>query len=110
MYGDVVLGVRADGDDGDCPFSAALERRKKQRGVELDTELDAQDLEALVREFQELVLTHTGQPFPQDPRAQLWGAIAAVFESWNNDRARSYREMNKIPSSWGTAVTVMAMV
>jgi len=63
-----------------------------------------------VREFQEIVVEHTGKPFPQDPTDQLWGAVAAVFRSWDNVRARRYRKIHEIPESWGTAVNVQAMV
>ncbi len=110
MYGDVVLGVRAEGDHAESPFGAALDRAKRERGVELDTALEPADLEALCGHYRELVLRHTGAPFPDDPRAQLWGAIAAVFRSWDNERARSYRALNHIPDQDGTAVTVQAMV
>ncbi len=104
MYGDVVLGVEMES------FKNRLEALKDEKGVELDTELDADDLAGLVREYLEVVEEHTGRPFPQDPHQQLWGAIAAVFRSWENDRAKTYRKLNGIPSSWGTAVNVQAMV
>jgi len=110
MYGDVVLGVRgADGED-ECPFHAALDAKKRAVGARADTDLSAADLEELVGVFKGLVRAHTGREFPQDPTEQLWGAIAAVFRSWNNDRAVAYRQMNRIPTSWGTAVSVVAMV
>ncbi len=104
MYGDVVLGVPAE------RFEARLEAVKEERDAELDTGLDAAALEALVGEYRELVEEHTGQPFPQDPHEQLWGAIAAVFRSWGNPRAVTYRRLHAIPESWGTAVNVQAMV
>ena len=104
MYGDVVLEVPHD------RFEDSLEALKQARGVELDTELTGLDWRALVRDFLEIVEEHTGQPFPQDPYEQLWGAVGAVFRSWNNDRAQSYRRLNHIDSSWGTAVNVQAMV
>ncbi len=104
MYGDVVLGVEMES------FKNRLEALKEERGVDLDTDLTADDLRGLVREYLEVVEEHTGKPFPQDPHEQLWGAVAAVFRSWENDRAITYRKLNGIPSSWGTAVNVQAMV
>jgi len=104
MYADVVLGVEMES------FKSRLEALKDEKGVELDTDLKADDLEGLVREYLEVVEEHTGRPFPQDPHQQLWGAIAAVFRSWENNRAITYRKLNGIPSSWGTAVNVQAMV
>ncbi|WP_419192441.1 pyruvate, phosphate dikinase [Engelhardtia mirabilis] len=110
MYSDVVLGVGAvDGELHD-PFTMALEALKNRVGVEEDTELSAADLERLVGEFKRIVFDRTGEPFPDDPQEQLWGAIEAVFRSWNNDRAIAYRQMEGISSSWGTAVSVVAMV
>ena len=110
MYADVVLGVRADRGDGISPFARALEAKKRERRVRLDTELSAEDLGELVARCKEIVLRATGRPFPADPAEQLWGAIAAVFRSWGNERAIAYRAMNHIPSDWGTAVNVLAMV
>jgi pyruvate,orthophosphate dikinase len=104
MYGDVVLGVHMES------FKNRLEALKDEKDVELDTQLTADDLKGLVREYLEVVQEHTGRPFPQDPHEQLWGAIAAVFRSWENDRANTYRKLNGIPASWGTAVNVQAMV
>ncbi len=104
MYGDVVLGVEMES------FKNRLEALKEDRGVDLDTDLDADDLRGLVRDYLEVVEEHTGRAFPQDPHEQLWGAIAAVFRSWENDRAVTYRRLNGIPSAWGTAVNVQAMV
>jgi pyruvate,orthophosphate dikinase len=108
MYADVVLGLKAVHADV-SPFSAALDELKRERGVREDTQLCADDLRELVRRFKALVAEH-GHSFPDDPREQLWGAIGAVFGSWMNDRAVAYREMHAIPSSWGTAVSVCAMV
>ncbi|MBL8804920.1 MAG: pyruvate, phosphate dikinase [Planctomycetes bacterium] len=108
MYADVVLGLKAVHADV-SPFSAALDELKRERGVREDTQLTADDLRELVRRFKALVAEH-GHSFPDDPREQLWGAIGAVFGSWMNDRAVAYREMHSIPSSWGTAVSVCAMV
>ena len=104
MYGDVVLGVPKD------RFEHRLEDVRESRGVSLDHELDAVDLQGLVNDFLEICEEHTGQPFPQDPFDQLWGAIGAVFASWRNARARIYRRLNHIPEEWGTAVNVQAMV
>ncbi len=104
MYGDVVLGL------DHYLFEDALEILKEDRGVSLDTELSAEDLQGLVARYKALVLQHWGDEFPQDPHEQLWGAIGAVFGSWRSDRARTYRRLNDIPESWGTAVTVQAMV
>ena len=110
MYADVVLGLKPkERNEGD-PFEEILELRKKKRRVRFDTELEAKDLEAIVAAFKELVRSHTGKEFPSDPEEQLWGAIGAVFGSWNNDRAVAYRELYHIPETWGTAVSVQAMV
>jgi pyruvate,orthophosphate dikinase len=98
MYGNVVLGI-----DG-ARFEAAIAAAKQTRSVQLDTELDATALEELSRGFQELF------PFPQDPREQLFGAIGAVFDSWQGERAVAYRRINRIPDDWGTAVNVQQMV
>ncbi len=108
MYADVVLGLKGEHTEG-SPFSAALDELKRERGAREDTELNADDLRELVRRFKAIVAEH-GHAFPDDPREQLWGAIGAVFGSWMNDRAVAYREMHSIPSSWGTAVSVCAMV
>ena len=104
MYGDVVLEVPHE------RFAARLEELKRERGAELDTELEADDWRALIGEFLEIVSQHTGAAFPQDPHEQLWGAVAAVFRSWQNARARRYRRIENIPDAWGTAVNVQAMV
>jgi pyruvate,orthophosphate dikinase len=104
MYGDVVLDVPHD------LFESRIEARKRARNVALDVELEAVDWQHVVGEFREIVEEHTGKPFPQDPGAQLWGAVEAVFRSWNNDRARRYRKIHGIPDAWGTAVNVQAMV
>jgi pyruvate,orthophosphate dikinase len=91
-------------------FEHALETRKLRKGVDLDTQLDAADWRGLVREYLEIVEEHTGEPFPQDPRDQLWGAIASVFDSWENERAVAYRRLHDLDDSWGTAVNVQSMV
>ena len=104
MYSDVVLGVPH------ATFEELLERFKEDRDYQLDTELLAEDWEELIGEYKAAVRDALGQPFPTDPRDQLWGAIGAVFGSWMNDRAITYRRMYDIPADWGTAVNVQAMV
>jgi len=110
MYGDVVMGLKpADKKERD-PFEIILERKKEARRVRFDTDLTADDLKQLVAEYKAEIKKRLGQNFPDDPRAQLWGAIGAVFGSWNNDRAIAYRDLYRIPHNWGTAVNVQAMV
>ncbi|MCP5396836.1 MAG: pyruvate, phosphate dikinase [Sphingomonadaceae bacterium] len=104
MYSDVVLGL----DHG--AFEEALEIAKEDNGFYADTELSADDWKALVAEYKQIVEQELGKPFPQDVTEQLWGAIAAVFDSWDSDRAKVYRRLNDIPADWGTAVNVQAMV
>ena len=104
MYSDVVLGL----DHG--AFEEALEIAKEDRGYYLDTEMSAADWKALVAEYKALVEKLWDKPFPQDVNDQLWGAIAAVFGSWQAERAKVYRRLNGIPGDWGTAVNVQAMV
>jgi pyruvate,orthophosphate dikinase len=110
MYGDVVLGIEAEGDEEFDPFARELEALKQRRGVRSDPELSADDWRGLVERYKRIVRTHTGRDFPDDPREQLWGAVGAVFGSWENPRAVAYRQLNGIPSHWGTAVSVVAMV
>jgi len=110
MYGDVVLGMKPDKADQHDVFETLLERRKRARGVRDDTGLTAEDLRDLVGQFKGEIRRECGAPFPEDPSEQLWGAIGAVFGSWNNDRAAAYRKMYGIPDSWGTAVNVQTMV
>ena len=110
MYGDVVLGLKPVHKDEIDPFEAIIEEKKKSKGVHLDTELTADDLKDLVSQFKKAIKEKTGNDFPQEPMAQLWGAIGAVFGSWQNDRANAYRKMYDIPESWGTAVNVQSMV
>ncbi|MCZ6776544.1 MAG: pyruvate, phosphate dikinase [Ignavibacteria bacterium] len=110
MYGDVVLGLRTQHKDEIDPFEAIIEQKKKEKGVRLDTELTADDMKELVRLFKQAIKDKTGNDFPQQPIAQWWGAIGAVFESWNNERAIAYRKMYDIPESWGTAVNIQSMV
>ncbi|MFN4241416.1 MAG: pyruvate, phosphate dikinase [Erythrobacter cryptus] len=104
MYGDVVLGI----DHG--LFEEALEIAKEDKGFINDTEMAAEDWQALVGAYKRIVAEELGHDFPQDVNAQLWGAIRAVFESWDSERAKVYRRLNDIPGDWGTAVNVQAMV
>ena len=110
MYADVVQGLRPKEKTERDPFETILERKKQSRGVRLDTELSAEDLREVVAAFKAEVKNRSGKAFPDDPHEQLWGAIGAVFGSWNNDRAVAYRELYHIPHEWGTAVSVQAMV
>ncbi len=104
MYSDVVLGI----DHG--LFEEALEIVKEDKGFYNDTEMTAEDWQALVSEYKGIVEEELSRPFPQDVHEQLWGAIRAVFDSWDSDRAKVYRRLNSIPGDWGTAVNVQAMV
>jgi pyruvate,orthophosphate dikinase len=110
MYGDVVLGLKPESKDDLDPFEEVLDQLKEERGVEFDNQLSAADLKLLVQRYKELILTRQNIVFPEDPHQQLWGAIGAVFRSWNNPRAIAYRQLNHIPESMGTAVSVQAMV
>ena len=110
MYGDVVLGCKPESEDEGDVFEERLEAMKKAKGVKYDTELTADDLEELTVEFKAAVKERTGKDFPDDPRDQLWGAVSAVFGSWDNDRAVAYRRLYGIPDTWGTAVNVQTMV
>ncbi|MCK5328143.1 MAG: pyruvate, phosphate dikinase, partial [Candidatus Latescibacteria bacterium] len=110
MYGDVVLGLKPVEKDELDPFEVLIDKKKEAKGVELDTALDADDLKSLVSEFKAEIKKKLNVDFPEDPMEQLWGAIGAVFGSWNTDRAIAYREMNNFPDHWGTAVNVQAMV
>ena len=115
MYADVVMekaeglepaqgkGIRKILDD-------RLDEMKRAKGCAADTDLDAEDLKVLAESFKALVAEHLGKPFPDDPLAQLWGGIAAVFKSWNGKKAISYRRIEGIPDDWGTAVNVQSMV
>lgn len=109
MYGDVVLGLKPEKGETD-PFDQQIQLLKSEKGVSRDSDLSVDDLRQLVRTFKQLIQEKTGNAFPQDPWVQLWGAIFAVFESWNNERAALYRKLNGIPDDWGTAVNVQAMV
>jgi len=110
MYGDVVLGMKPDSKEDTDPFEAIIEEVKEAKGVENDNELVVDDLKELVVRFKKVVKEKTGHDFPVDPWEQLWGAVTAVFDSWNTERAIYYRQLNKIPEEWGTAVNVQAMV
>ena len=104
MYGDVVLGVEHH------HFEDILADHKDAKGVNLDTDLDAGDWKNVARDFAAKVEEELGAPFPQDPKDQLWGAVGAVFGSWMNDRAITYRRLHDIPEAWGTAVNIQSMV
>ncbi len=104
MYSDVVLGI----DHGH--FEEALEIAKEDKGFYNDTEMSSEDWQTLVGQYKAIVDEELGRPFPQDVHEQLWGAIRAVFDSWDSDRAKVYRRLNDIPGDWGTAVNVQAMV
>ncbi|MGD0722741.1 MAG: pyruvate, phosphate dikinase [Roseiarcus sp.] len=104
MYSNVVLEIEHH------HFEEILESVKERKGYVLDTDLDAADWRAIIAAYKAKVKEARGAPFPQDPREQLWGAIGAVFSSWMNQRAITYRRLNDIPESWGTAVSVQAMV
>lgn len=104
MYGDVVLGIEHG------LFEEALEIIKESKGLFSDTEMEADDWRDLVEEYKAITQAELGQAFPQDVDAQLWGAIQAVFDSWECERAKTYRRLNDIPAEWGTAVNVQAMV
>lgn len=104
MYSDVVLNINSS------LFDDALERKKELKGIHKDTDLTAEDLKALVKEYKGIVLEESGSKFPEEPYEQLWGAIGAVFSSWMNPRAITYRKLNEIPESWGTAVNIQSMV
>lgn len=109
MFADVVLGVKA-GEREEDPFEMVIEAKKRERNVEEDVDLGAEDWKELVRVFKGIVKERTGKDFPEDPMQQMWAAIGAVFESWNVERAIAYRSINKIPETWGTAVNVQSMV
>jgi pyruvate,orthophosphate dikinase len=110
MYGDVVLGMKPESKEDIDPFEEIMEALKHKRDITLDTEFTIQDLKDLVYDFKEAVKKRTGHDFPTNPWDQLWGAVVAVFNSWNGDRAVYYRNMHNYPSDWGTAVNVQAMV
>ena len=104
MYSNVVLGLGHD------TFEYILDDYKEREEYDLDTEMSADDWKEIIAQYKKAVEEETGNPFPDEPRDQLWGAISAVFGSWMNDRAILYRKLNDIPEAWGTAVTVQSMV
>lgn len=104
MFGDVVLNIPK------AEFDRVFDGRKREKNVKYDVDLSAEDLEAIISGYREIVKKYTGKDFPQEPREQLIDAVKAVFRSWNNDRAVLYRELNGIPASLGTAVNVQSMV
>jgi pyruvate,orthophosphate dikinase len=104
MYSNVVLGLDHH------LFEEILDNHKDRLDVTVDTALSAEDWEKVVADYKAAVQEELGEPFPQDPKAQLWGAVGAVFASWMNERAKFYRRMHDIPESWGTAVNIQAMV
>ena len=109
-YGDVVMGMKPESQEERDPFEVEIEKLKARRRLKYDFELNVDELKELVNTFKRLVQRRAGTPFPSDPHKQLWGAIAAVLRSWDNDRAKVYRRLNNIPDDWGTAVNVQAMV
>ncbi len=110
MYGDVVMDLRPESKEETDPFEAIIEEMKAEKGVEQDIDLTTEDLKELVRRFKGMIKERLGLDFPDNPSDQLWGAIDAVFSSWDNPRAIAYRQLNYIPDDWGTAVNVQAMV
>ncbi|WP_319272800.1 pyruvate, phosphate dikinase [uncultured Draconibacterium sp.] len=110
MYGDVVMEMKPASKEEHDPFEEIIDQLKEEKGIALDTQFTTEDLQELVKRFKAAVKKVTGKDFPTDPWEQLWGAVAAVFNSWNNDRAILYRRLEQIPDEWGTAVNVQAMV
>lgn len=110
MFGDVVLGIKAEGKDEEDPFEVELQRVKEKYGADHDVDLSVEALQELVEVYKDIIKEKRDLDFPDDPREQLWMSIGAVFGSWNNERAIAYRELNNIPDDWGTAVNVQTMV
>lgn len=110
MYGDVVLGLKPQTKTDIDPFEEIMDQVKHERNIKSDVELNIADLKELVKRFKAIIKKRKGIDFPEDPWKQLWGAIEAVFGSWMGERAIKYRQINKIPHDWGTAVNVQAMV
>ena len=110
MYGDVVMGIQAANQESHDPFDALMDGLKAELGKTHDTDLTAADLKELVKRYKRLIKTRMRKEFPQNVYEQLWGSIGAVFGSWKNERAIIYRQRYSIPSEWGTAVNVQAMV
>jgi len=109
MYAEVAMGIKGE-NKNHSPFDEIIEKKKKSFGITKDTEFTAEQLKEMVKEFKECVKKYGKVDFPENPVDQLFGAIEAVFASWNNERAIIYRQMNNIPDNWGTAVNVQAMV
>ena len=110
MYGSVVLGIKSVSKEDRDPFEEIIDQLKEEKGVKLDSDFTASDLKEMVIRFKRAVKEVTNKDFTSDPWEQLWGAITAVFDSWMNERAIYYRELNNIPEEWGTAVNIQAMV
>lgn len=110
MYGDVVLDLKPTSKNEIDPFEAILHDLKHERGVKEDTQLNVKDLQELVKRFKKAVKEKKGKDFPEDPLEQMWGAVASVFGSWNNDRAIVYRRQYGYPHDWGTAANICSMV
>ncbi|MDF1657397.1 MAG: PEP/pyruvate-binding domain-containing protein, partial [Verrucomicrobiales bacterium] len=110
MYGEVVMGVEHKPGEHQDPFEAILDKVKAKEKVENDSDISVDGLKEIVAQFKKLIKTRTKKDFPQDPMDQLRGAVDAVFSSWQNDRAKVYRQKYGIPAEWGTAVNVQAMV
>ncbi|MCD4819963.1 MAG: pyruvate, phosphate dikinase [Candidatus Cloacimonetes bacterium] len=110
MYGDVVLDMKPKSKEDHDPFEVIIDEMKEKNSVKNDTDLTVENLKELVARFKSAIHEQTGKDFPEDPWEQLWGAVFAVFESWNTERAQYYRMLNQIPEEWGTAVNVQAMV
>ena len=110
MYGDVVMGLKPEDKDAHDPFEEVMDELKAEKGVKADLDLTVEDLKELVARYKILIAEKLGKEFPSDPKEQLWGAIGAVFMSWNTARAVLYRKMNGFDDNWGTAVNVQAMV
>ncbi|MFA5840226.1 MAG: pyruvate, phosphate dikinase [Candidatus Margulisiibacteriota bacterium] len=110
MYGDVVLGLKPQTKTDIDPFEEIMDAVKHEKGIKQDVDMTIDDLKELVKRFKAIIKKRKGIEFPEDPWMQLWGAVEAVFGSWMGDRAIKYRQINKIPHDWGTAVNVQAMV
>ena len=110
MYGDVVMGLKPKDKDAHDPFEEVMDELKAEKGVKADLDLTIADLKELVSRYKQLIVKKLGKEFPSDPKEQLWGAIGAVFMSWDTARAVLYRKMNGYDDKWGTAVNVQAMV
>jgi pyruvate, orthophosphate dikinase len=110
MYGDVVLDLKPQTKEEMDPFEHIMHELKHEKGVKLDTDLSVKDLQELVKRFKAAVKAKKGKDFPEDPMEQLWGAVASVFGSWNNDRAIVYRRQYGYPHDWGTAANICSMV